>query len=364
LGKSLFCILSGECIVKKICTLGFFQKFSTNFKTKRVLKLALLGFFVIAGFASVSAQNKPAWVDRPSSVYPESLYVSAAGVGPDRQSAERNAVVALTAFFKQSVTSRVRIIDTEWQVNGSSVSESSLSQSVEASTALDDLMGAEIREAWNDTRNQIWYAAAVMDKNRCSALYSAELDKTAVEIRSLIAMPDGVTFEAISQCRRAQELTAKADTYALVLSILGGQNRQPEISVLAGEVNATLDRAKSIPVDVRVTGDSNSRIRTAFANVLAAEGFRTGGRNSRFAVEVILSSSPAPKTAYFNTRYTVDAALIDTSTGAELFVFNIADRESHPASQEEADSRVLVGAQRKITEQFPAALREYLTSTY
>jgi hypothetical protein len=258
----------------------------------------------------------------------------------------------------------VSIVDTERQVNGSSFSESNMSQSVEASAALDNLMGAEIREAWNDTRNQIWYAAAVMDKNRCGGLYASELDKTAVEIRSLIAMPDGVTFESISQCRRAQELTARADTYALVLSMLGGGNRQPEISALAGEVNAALDRAKSIPVDVRVTGDSNSRIRTAFANVLTAEGFRTGGRNSRFAVEVTLSFSPAPKTAYFNTRYTVDAALVDTSTGAELFVFNIADRESHPASQEDANSRVLVGAQRKITEQFPAALREYLASTY
>jgi hypothetical protein len=77
-----------------------------------------------------------------------------------------------------------------------------------------------------------------------------------------------------------------------------------------------------------------------------------------------LSSSPAPKTAYFNTRYTVDAVLIDSSTGAELFTFNIADRESHPASQEDADNRALIGAQRKITEEFPAALREYIASTY
>ncbi|MDR1142793.1 MAG: hypothetical protein LBK77_01085, partial [Spirochaetaceae bacterium] len=288
------------------------------------------------------------------------LYISAAGVGPDRRTAERNAIAALTAFFRQSVTSRVSIVDRERQVNGGSFSESDMSQSIETSAALDNLMGAEIRETWNDTRNQIWYAAAVMDKNRCGGLYASELDKTAREIRALIAMPEGVTFEAISRCRRAQELTARADTYALVLSVLGGQNRQPEISALAAEVNAALERAKSIPVDVRVTGDSNSRIRTAFANALTAEGFRTGSRNSRFAVEVTLSLSPAPKTAYFNTRYTVDAALIDTSTGVELFVFNIADRESHPASQEAADNRVLVGAQRKIAEQFPAALREYL----
>jgi hypothetical protein len=328
-----------------------------------VKKICLPVFFVIAGFATVSAQTKPAWVDRPSAVYPGRLYVSAVGAGAGRQDAERNALAALVSFFKQSVTSRVSIVDRESQVNGSSVSESDMSQSLEASAALDNLMGAEIREAWNDTRNRIWYAAAVMEKGKCTGLYAAELDKTVREIRSLIAMPDGLTFEAISRCRRARELTAKADTHALVLSMLDGENRQPEISALAGEVEAALDRAKSIPVDVRVSGDSNGRIRTAFANALSAEGFKTGSRNSRFAVEVTLSASPAPKNAYFNTRYTVDAALIDGSTGAELFTFNITDRESHPASQEDADNRALVGAQRKIAEMFPVALREYLAST-
>jgi hypothetical protein len=38
------------------------------------------------------------------------------------------------------------------------------------------------------------------------------------------------------------------------------------------------------------------------------------------------------------------------------------DRESHSASQEDADNRALIGAQRKIAEMFPAALREYLAS--
>jgi hypothetical protein len=258
----------------------------------------------------------------------------------------------------------VSVTDTERQVNGAGFSESNMSASIEASAALDNLMGAEIREAWNDTGNRVWYAAAVMDKTRCGGLYASELDKTAREIRALIAMPEGVTFEAVSQCRKALELAAKADTYALVLSLLGGQNRRMEISALAAEAGAALEQAKSIPVDVRVSGDSGGRIKAAFANALTAEGFKTGGRNSRFAVEVTLSFSPAPKTAYFNTRYTVDAALMDTAAGAELFVFNIADRESHPAGQEDADNRALIGAQRKITEQFPAALREYLTSAY
>jgi hypothetical protein len=239
-----------------------------------------------------------------------------------------------------------------------------MSQSVEAYAALDKLIGAEIKETWGDTGNRVWYAIAVMEKSKCLTLYAAELDKTVRDIRSLIAMPNGPTFEAITRCKKAYQLAADADTYALVLSMLGGQDRRREISALAGEANAALDRAKAIPVDVRVSGDSGGRIRAAFANALNAEGFKTGGRNSRFVLEAALSASPAPKTAYFNTRYTVDAALVDTGTGAELFTFNIANRESHPASQEDADNRALIGAQRKITEDFPPALRKYLDSSY
>ena len=320
----------------------------------------LSAFFSIGILISVSAQNKPAWVDSPSAVYPDRLYVSAVGAGADRQAAERNAVASLTSIFKQSVTSRVSITDSERQVSGSSFSESNLSQSIETSAALDKLIGAEIKETWGDTRNRVWYAAAVMEKSKCSALYAAELDKTVRDVKSLIAMPDGVTFEAVARCKKARVLTVNADTYALVLSMLGGQDRRREISALASDVNAAFEEAKSIPVDVRVKGDSNGRIKAAFANAFTAEGFRTGGRTSRFVLEAALTTSPAPKTAYFNTRYTVDAALIDTGTGAELFTFNIADRESHPAGQEDADNRALIGAQRKIAENFPAALQEYL----
>ncbi|MDR0584135.1 MAG: LPP20 family lipoprotein [Treponema sp.] len=319
---------------------------------------------MIGEFAALNAQTKPAWVNNPSAVYSSQLYVSATGAGAGRQDAGRNAIAALTSFFKQSVSSRVSIIDRERQVDGSSASESNMSQSIESSAMLDNLMGAEIREAWNDTVNRIWYAVAVMEKDKCTGLYNAELDKIAGEIESLIAAPEGITFEAIPRCKRARELVPKADTCALVLLMLDGQNRQPEISLLAEEINAALDRARSIPVDVRVQGDSEGRIRAAFANALSAEGFKTGGRSSRFAVEAALSTFPAPKTLYFNTRYTVDAALVDTSTGAELFTFNITGRESHPASQEDEDSRVLVGVRRKIAEDFPVALREYINSIY
>lgn len=309
---------------------------------------------------AVNAQNKPEWVDNPSTVYPQRLYVCAVGYGAGRQAAESNATGSLTASFKQSVTSRISITDTEREVNGRSVSGSSMSQSIEASAALDTLIGAEIKAVWNDTGNGLWYAAAVMDKAKCRELYAAELDKTAREIESLIDLSGGVTFESIARCKRARELAGSADVYALVLSMLDGPSRQDEVSHLVSQADTALNAAKAIPVDLRVTGDVNGRVKAAFAGIFTAEGFKTGNRNSRYALEATLVTAPAPKTAYFNTRYTVDAVLKDTQTGVELFTYNAANRESHPASQEDADNRVIIGVQRKITAEFPAVLRGYL----
>jgi hypothetical protein len=193
-------------------------------------------------------------------------------------------------------------------------------------------------------------------------LYAAELDKTVREISALIDLSGGVTFESIARCKRARGIIGETDLYAVVLALLDGPDRQPDIARLVSQIDAALNEAKAIPVDVRVTGDVDGRIKAAFAGIFAAEGFQTGNRNSRYALEVTLTATPAPKTAYYNTRYTLIAVLKDTQTGAELFTYNAANRESHPASQEEADNRVLIVVQRKITAEFPAVLREYLDS--
>jgi hypothetical protein len=321
-------------------------------------------FAVFFGIAlAANAQSKPAWVDNLSAVYPERFYAGAVGYGADRQSAERNAIGSLTAFFKQSVSSKVSISDREAQVNGQSVSASYMSQSIEASAALDNLIGAEIKSVWNDTQNRLWYAAAVMEKAKCRELYAAELDKALRDINALIDPAGGITFETAARCKKARELIAEADVYALVLALLDGPTRQGGLSALLLKVNAALDNARAIPVDVRVSGDVNGRVRAAFSGVFTAAGFKTGNRNSRYALEVTLSTSPAPKTAYFNTRYTIDAVLKDTQTGAELFTYNAANRESHPASQEDADIRVITGVQRRIEDEFPNVLQDYLSTT-
>jgi hypothetical protein len=325
---------------------------------------SLIFFIFVIGIGCIyaGAQDKPSWVDKPSAVYPERLYVSAVGSGQDRRRAETSALGALSAYFKQSITSTISINDTEKQAGGQSLSESRMSQSIEASSALDALIGAEIKATWNDTQNNSWYAVAVMEKLACAGLYAGEFDKAVKEIGVLTGGLEEVSFETITNCQKARRILEKADIYSLILSMLGGPNRQEEVSRLNAVITAALAEAKAIPVDVRVKGDVNGRIRAAFAGVFTEAGFRTGNSNSRFVLEAAMNLTPADKSRYFNTRYTVDAVLKDTRTGAELFSYNASNRESHPAGQAEADNRAVIGAEKKIASEFPAIMREYLNS--
>jgi len=333
-------------------------------KKKPIIKKAavfVIFCVVLAGIVRCQSTPAPVWVDNPSSVYPNALFVSAVGGDKNRNAAENSAKAKLVSFFRQSVSSRITITDTEQQAGGRTVSTTSdMSLSIEAEAALDALIGVEIKTTWNDAGRKTWWAVAVMEKAQGRERYTAELNKTVNEINLLINVADGVSFNTLKKCRSARELLRKAEVYALVLSMLDGPNRQNEIIRLASKVDDTLKQAQSIPIDVRVTGDKDGRFKAVFAKAFTGQGFRTGSANSRFALVVKFSMETAPKNQYYNTRYTVDAVLKDTQTGAELFTFNKSDRESHPAGQVDADNRAILGALKVIDAEFPAVLAEFL----
>jgi len=327
---------------------------------KRNIGIFCFVFLTAAVFAQ-GKNDKPAWVDNPSAVYPEALYMTETGGGKTRDQAENAAKGALVSYFSQSIESKVTIVDTDIQIGRNTIQSSTAKLSIEAQAALDKLMGVSIKATWNDTKKKTgWHALAVMEKAQGRENYTAELNKAVAEINLLTDVSKGISFDMISRCKTAKGILPRAEVYALILSMLNGPNRQNEIIQLAAKVDKTLNDARSIPVDVRVTGDKDGRFRAAFVKPFTDRGFRTGNRNSRFALEVKVSFETAPKNQYYNTRYTVDAILTDTQTGAELLTYNAADRESHPTSQADADNRAIIGAERTIEKEFPGVLQEFL----
>jgi hypothetical protein len=166
----------------------------------------------------------------------------------------------------------------------------------------------------------------------------------------------------------AEEAANKADlfdalrTYESIYAALKANGlHQALTGHLYNDIPGLMQELKnSMPVDIRATGDVGGRFKAVFAKAFTDLGYRTGSDNSRFILELTVNLEPAPRNSYFNTRYTIDAVLKDTQNKSELFTYNIADRESHPSSQAEANNRAVTVALRRIEEEFPGILREHL----
>jgi hypothetical protein len=339
-----------------------------------VKKKGLFFLFVFICFSCLSlGAQEPAWVKRPASVYPEARFVSAVGTSSERAQAETAALGLLSSFFKQSISNTIIMRESQRQEGGRTLEQSENYQSLEAISALDSLIGAEVKETYNDRQGRTWYAVVVMEKAKCAPLYLGELNRKVSEVNTLIG--GDITFETISRCQKAQVAAAEADVLALVLAMLGGANRQAEITALAATISSKLAEAKSLPIDVRVTmspeqerlqgmreTDVINRVKSAFTTAFSNAGFRTGSASSRYALVVTVSIAPTTQNRYYNTRYNIDAVLKDTRSGAELFPFNRTNREAHPGSQEDANNRAILGAEKKVREEFPEVLRDYLNS--
>jgi len=331
-----------------------------------MLKKSLLftALWALAAAGGLGAQSKPAWAGKIG-VDAGAAALSAVSTGPDQKQAEGAALGALTAYFKQSITSSITLRDEERQEGGRTTSlVQEASQTIEAVAALDSLIGVET-EAWQDAKAKTWYAKAEMNKTKCALSYLGEISKTVAAARALIDVSGGVALETIAKCREAQALSDKAEVYDFVLSMLGGPNRSAEIAALNADIASTLKLAQAIPVDVRVEGDKNGRIKAAFAGKFTDLGFKTGNRNSRYVLEVIVTMEPMGQGGrFYNTRYSIDAVLTDTSDGSALFTYNIASKSAHPKSQADADNRAFVEAEQTINSKdktgFASYLRDYL----
>jgi hypothetical protein len=325
---------------------------------KQFVLISLFGFTFLS---AAKAQNRPDWVSRPYSVYPESLYVAAVGAGNDRQAAAESARKELAAFFKQSISSRMEIIEREQNRNGIIVYGTDVFSKIEAAVENDSFIGADVKEYWNDAAGKtgVW-AVAVMDKAKGRERYGGELAKNINEINRLIGSGAEITFKTLALCKTVQERLATAESNAFMVMMLDGPDLRPELNRLAVKTDAMLRDAKAIPFDVKITGDEDGTMKPLYAKEFNDLGIRTGASAPEIVLEVVFSRAAAPRGAYYNTRYSVSAVLKNARTGEELFAFPaISARASHK-SQEEADRQAVIDAKKDISKSFPPSLREYL----
>jgi hypothetical protein len=323
----------------------------------------------LSGCASSSAviSSRPAWVDNPEAAADKRQFVSAVGFAADRDMAEKNALANLTAIFGQSIQADQKTVSTyqETVKNGAAadwLDRIDVDNTITVSTALETLVGAEIRDNWFDGA-KTHYALAVMEKAKAAKLYSGLVRSNQEMINTLTAMNDTEknTINGFSRYMFAATVADINASFANVLSVLGspppaGLSKSGDLRLEAANI------AKTIPVAITVKGDRAGRIQAAFAGALSRLGFISGGSSSRYALNADFAVTPVKIEGQRNqfARYTLTANLTDTQSGAVLLPYSANGREGH-ITPEEAETRALSAAEKKINAEYGELLSERLS---
>ena len=313
--------------------------------------------------------KEPAWVSTPDAVYDKNIFVTAVGYGIDRNQAEKDTLGRLVAVFGQSVQADLKTITSysEAVFKGAvNVSENTVVQNaIKTSAEMDSLIGAEIEDVWFDSKKNTYFAVAVLEKAKASSLYTDMIRSNERIIQDLIAMPldEKQSLDGFSRYQLAATIADVNRVYANVLTIVGGPSGMGSGEIKKGDTYRleAMNITKSIPIEVRVTDNRFNRIKDAFASALAKQGFRSGGTDSRYVLQVGVdfSSVEFPNQQNKFTRYTIDANLIDTRDASVLLPFNINGREGH-ISLSEAENRAVAAAEKKINDTYGTVLSDYL----
>jgi hypothetical protein len=315
--------------------------------------------------------DEPQWVSDPYQVYPRAVYLAAVGYGPNRESAEKNAVAALTAIFNQSISSEteINVSYTEALVkSGSTWSENSdIAQTVKTSVQMNTLIGAEILDVWDDGKGTV-YTVAAMDKLKTGSVYSELIQQNLQTISKLTTMSaeEKQSFDGYVKYQQAVSLADANMVFVNVMKVMDMIPSAGEGDVKSGEYYRveSSEIARNISMAVIVDNDKQNRIRGAFTQALSASGFRTGGANPRYTLKASLILEPVTfeGNPYQWIRYSVESNLVDLSSGASIFPYSITGREGHNSASE-AETRALRAAETSIRDSYSRVLGEFLSQS-
>jgi len=312
--------------------------------------------------------TRPNWVSNPYAAFPRDRYLAAVGTAANRNDAESRAFAALAAFFSQSIRADLAVatVYSEAVSNGIiTVSENTqVRDTVVTAASMDTLIGAEIGNVWDDGRGTI-YALAYIDRARTVAVYTEIILMNQRNIDNLTAMSaaEKNTFDGYARYKLASLIAGVNAEYTNIVALAGDSNVSFNLSNADALLLETSNIIRNISVGINVIGDSNNRVRDAFARALSGEGLRTQGSNTPYVLEVSINLSEAVFPGNTNKfySYTVSANLIERATGSVLLPFNDSSREGG-ASYEAAQRMVFIVIERRINERYPVLFREYLAA--
>jgi hypothetical protein len=157
---------------------------------KKFIPLAMAALCAASAWAGIK-NPKPDWVDGDSMEFPREKYLNGVGSSDDRAVAQDRARGEISRIFSSQVTVNTASQASETTRQASTgKDENSFSQSVAQSVdtvSKKVLEGVEIRETWQDDASRVWYALAVLDKEKAVAAVSDKITDFDAQVKQWYA---------------------------------------------------------------------------------------------------------------------------------------------------------------------------------
>lgn len=335
-------------------------------------KNILAFFFVFSACFLFAAKNKmPEWITLPSSVYPAEKYMNGTGSGANHETAELEAVKNLSSVFGQTVKSNTAVSKkmeralSEGKVSFSSAEN--LQQNITSQIEAENLIGIEIAEYFYNKPEKKWYAVAILDREKASAVYQEYIEKNDAAARKAIeeSEKNPGTFYGYSEICFAAEIASENDKLVKNLTVIdfeSGNEISKKVVSLQNTQLAKKKFAENITIYVQISGDRDNKIKSAFQDIFSKYGFKTSpSKKEKYTLEGKYSSEISQKGKITYCVYSLDLDFSDVLQAESLFAINLKGREGS-LSESDATNRTYRTLEKDIGTQFSKNFDSYINN--
>lgn len=329
-------------------------------------------FFVFSACFLFAAKNKmPKWITLPSGVYPAEKYMNGTGSGTNRETAALEAVRNLSSVFGQTVKSNTAASKkmeralSEGKVSFSSAEN--LQQNITSQIEAENLIGIEIAEYFYNKPEKKWYAVAILEREKTAAIYQKYIEKNDAAVRKAIkeSEKNPGTFYGYSEICFAAEIASENDKLVKNLTVIdfeSGSEISKKIVSLQNTQLAKKKFAENITIYVKISGDRDNKIKSAFQDIFSKYGFKTSpSKKEKYTLEGKYSSEISQKGKITYCVYTLDLDFSDVLQAESLFAINLKGREGS-LSESDATNRTYRTLEKDIGTQFSKNFDSYINN--
>lgn len=305
------------------------------------------------GCSTAFGEVPPEWINNPSGLYDE-RYLTATGIGRDRETAEADAIKALASVFGQSVDSRT---EASRYMADSGEHKTSINHNVSLSTNMEFLSGAEIKQAWTSSDGKC-YALAVLDKEKTAGIYYRKTEQLFRDISALLRKDENPLINCYNY-KKGAELAGKQNDYITILSVLSFNTAElaKDMVFSPEEIEKELSLLmQEAPVFVSVTGnpgDRHGRLKKALSEKVQEMGCIAVYNPARFEISCEVNIEPFKLQGNPNqmVRYFMEITMKDNETGSVPDTYYIEGQTGF-MTLEGAHDRVYMSLEKKIKEEY------------